>query len=186
MKRNTILLTAMLTLAPVALIAATNATTTTAAPAPAKGEHGWFKKVDTNGDGVITKDEALAAANARVEKEFATFDTNHDGQITQDEIKAVHDAKRAEMEAKFDARFKQADTNGDGQLSKDEAQAGMPFLARAFDRLDTNKDGELSLDEIKAGRAAMAQHHFRRGPHGWGPPPADGSQSSESQAPALR
>jgi hypothetical protein len=63
----------------------------------------------------------------------------------------------------------------------------MPFLARGFDRLDTNKDGELSLDEIKAGRAAMAQHHFRRGPHGWGgPPPTDGSQPDASQAPSLR
>jgi Ca2+-binding EF-hand superfamily protein len=183
MKRQTILLTAMLAVAPVALIAATNSTTT-AAPAPG-AEHGWFKKIDANGDGVITKDEALAAANARVEKEFATFDTNHDGQITQDEIKAVHEAKRAEMEAKFEARFKQADTNGDGQLSKDEVQAGMPMLARGFDRLDTNKDGELSLDEIKAGRMAMA-HRFRAGPHGWrGHGPDDGSQPDTSQAPAL-
>ena len=183
MKRNTILLTAMLTLAPVALNAATNAApNTTTAPAANNGEHGWFKKIDTNGDGVITKDEALAAANARVEKEFATFDLNHDGQITQDEMKQVHTQKRAEMEAKFEARFKQADTNGDGQLSKEEVQAGMPFLARGFDRLDANKDGQLSLDEIKAGREAMA-HRFRHGPHGWGgPPPADGSQPN---APAF-
>jgi hypothetical protein len=181
MKRQMILLTAMLAVVPVALIAATNSTT----PAPERGpEHGWFKKVDANGDGVITKDEALAAANARVEKEFATFDTNHDGQITQAEIKAVHDAKRAEMEAKFEARFKQADTNGDGQLSKDEVQAGLPMLARGFDRLDTNKDGELSLAEIKAGRAAMAGH-FRGGPHGWrGHGPEDGTAPDASQTPA--
>jgi Ca2+-binding EF-hand superfamily protein len=183
MKRQTILLTAVLAVAtPVALIAATNATT----PAPAAGaEHGWFKKVDANGDGVITKDEALAAANARVEKEFATFDTNKDGQITQDEIKAVRDAKRTEMEAKFEARLKQADTNGDGLLSKEEAQAGMPMLVRAFDRLDTNKDGQLSLDEIKAGRAAMA-HNFR-GPRGWrGHGPDDGSPPDAPPAPSLR
>ena len=182
MKRQTIVLTAMLAVVPVALIAATNATTS--APEPG-AEHGWFKKVDTNGDGVITKDEALAAANARVEKEFATFDTNHDGQITPDEIRAVHEAKRAEMEAKFAARFKQADTNGDGQLSKDEVQAGMPRLARAFDRLDANKDGELSLDEIKAARMAMG-HRFHGGPRGWGHGPDDGSQPDASQAPALR
>jgi Ca2+-binding EF-hand superfamily protein len=183
MKRQTILLTAMLAVAPVALIAATNSTT----PAPtARPEHGWFKAVDTNGDGVITKDEALAAANARVEKEFTTFDTNHDGQITQDEIRAVHEAKRAEMEAKFDARFKAADTNGDGQLSKAEVQAGMPMLARGFDRLDANKDGELSLDEIKAGREAMA-HRFHGGPRDWkGHGPDDGSQPDASQAPGLR
>jgi len=184
MTRKTLLLTAMLTLAaPVALLAATtHSTTTPTQPAAPKGEHGWFKKVDTNGDGVITKDEALAAANARVEKEFATFDTNQDGQITQDEIKAVHAAKRAEMEAKFEARFKQADTNGDGQLSKEEVQAGLPMLARGFDRLDTNQDGELSLAEIQAGRAAMAEH-FRHRPHGWGgPPPGDGSGAPPAPA----
>lgn len=183
MKRNTLLLTAMLTLAPVALLAATNATTNTAAPA--RGERGWFKKLDANNDGAITKDEATAAANARIEKEFATYDTNKDGQITRDEIDQVHAARRAEMEAKFEARFKQADTNGDSLLSKDEVQAGMPFLARGFDRLDTNKDGQLSLDEIKAGRGAMA-HRFRQGPRRWGPPPADGSQPDAPAPPALR
>lgn len=189
MNRKTTLLATLLALAPVALLAAANTTTTTS-PAPAhRGEHGFFKKVDTNGDGVISHEEAQAAANARVEKEFATYDLNHDGQITQDEIATVREQRRAAMQAKFDARFKQADTNGDGQLSKDEVQAGMPFLARGFDRLDTNKDGELSLDEIKAGRTAMADR-MRRGPHGgWrghGPGPADGTQPDSTEAPALR
>jgi len=171
MKRNTILLTAMLTLAaPVALIAATTTTTDkTATPAAQNGEHGWFKKVDTNGDGVISHEEALAAANARVEKEFATFDLNHDGQITQDEIKQVHEQKRAEMEAKFEARFKQADTNGDGQLSKAEVQAGLPFLARGFDRLDTNKDGKLIVGEIPPPH--RGRHHGPRFDGPDGPPP---------------
>ena len=123
---------------------------------------------------------------------FAELDTNHDGQITQDEVKAAHEARRAEMEAKFEAKFKQADTNADGMLSKDEVQAGMPMLARGFDRLDTNKDGQLTLDEIKAGRQAMMRH--MRGPHpgfrgGWhgqgGQNPSGSAQSSSSQSNSL-
>jgi Ca2+-binding EF-hand superfamily protein len=177
MKRNTVLLAAMFSLAPLALLAANT-------PDGAR-DHGWFKHLDANGDGVVSKDEAQAAANARVEKTFAELDTNKDGQITQDEVRAAHDARRAEMEAKFEERFKEADTNGDSLLSKEEAQAGMPRLARGFDRLDTNKDGTLSLDEIKAGRQAMAQHMRD---HGWkGHPPVDGAPSDSTQsAPSLR
>jgi Ca2+-binding EF-hand superfamily protein len=159
MKTRTILTTVMLALVPAALIAATNAN-----PAQGRwgGEHGVLKSFDTNGDGVVTKDEAQAAATARVEKVFAELDTNKDGQITEDEVQAARDARHAEMEAKFEARFKQADTNGDGLLSKEEVQAGMPMLARGFDRLDSNKDGVLSPEEIKAGREGMA-HRMRRG-----------------------
>lgn len=182
MKRPTVLLTAMLSVAPVALLAATAATD---APAPTqRAERGWFKQLDANGDGVITKEEAQSSANARVEKTFADLDANHDGQITQDEIKAAHDERRAAMEAKFEARFKEADKNGDGLLSKEEVTAGMPRLTRGFDRLDTNKDGQLSADELKAGRTAMGRG---KGPHRWkGPPPTDGSQPDTTQAPALR
>lgn len=189
-RTTTTLVATLLALVPAALFAATDATTTKAPAAGPRGDHGFFKRIDTNGDGIVSHEEALAAANARVEKDFATYDLNHDGQITQDEVKEVHEQRRAEAQAKFEARFKQADTNGDGQLSKDEVQAGMPFLARGFDRIDTNKDGELSLDEIKAGRMAMAQH-MRRGAHGWRGGRPDGSQpgadqSGATQAPSLR
>ncbi len=182
MTRQKLLLGAVLSLAPLALIAATNPP---AGPAPGP-EDGWLRHLDTNGDGVISKEEAQAAANARIDKAFARLDTNQDGQITQDEIRAAQEARRAEREARFEARIKQADTNGDGLLSKEEAQAGMPMLARGFDRLDTNKDGQLSLDEIKAGRAAMAGR--RHGPHGWrGFPPPEGPQPDATpEAPSMR
>ncbi len=168
MKTSKIMVATLLSLVPVALLAAANTT-----PNRVVGEHGWFNSFDTNGDGVVTKDEAQAAANARVEKTFAELDTNHDGQITQDEVQAARDTRRAEMEAKFAERFKEADKNGDGLLSKEEVQAGMPMLARGFDRLDANKDGQLTLDEVKAGREAMG----RQVRHGWrGAPPADAVQ----------
>jgi Ca2+-binding EF-hand superfamily protein len=45
-----------------------------------------FQHADTNGDGAISKDEALAQADKR----FARMDTNGDGVVTQDEMKAHH------------------------------------------------------------------------------------------------
>jgi EF hand len=46
-----------------------------------------FKAMDTNHDGVVTKDEWTAAG--RREQGFTRFDTKGDGKITLDEMKAV-------------------------------------------------------------------------------------------------
>jgi Ca2+-binding EF-hand superfamily protein len=56
----------------------------------AQGRHGHggmgFMHADTNGDGVISKDEWLAASDKR----FARLDTNGDGVLTEEEMKAHH------------------------------------------------------------------------------------------------
>jgi opacity protein-like surface antigen len=44
----------------------------------------FFEEADTNGDGVISKDEALANAARR----FDEKDTNNDGKLTKEEIQA--------------------------------------------------------------------------------------------------
>ena len=158
MIRKSVLLAALVTLAPAALLAADPATTTAPAGRP-HGEGQWFSRMDTNHDGAISKEEASAAAEARVNRMFASVDTNHDGLITQDELRAAAQARRAAMKAKADARFKAADKNGDGFLSKEEA-AALPMLARHFDALDKNKDGLLSSEEVEA---ATHRHHFAGG-----------------------
>lgn len=154
MIRKSVLLAALVTLAPAALLAADPAATTPPAGRP-HGEGRWFSQVDANHDGAISREEATAAAQARVDKMFAKLDTNHDGLITQEEMRAAAQARREEMKAKAAARFKAADKNGDGFLSKEEA-AAIPMLARHFDQLDTNQDGMLSPEEIEAG----ARHRF--------------------------
>ena len=151
MIRKSVLLAALVTLAPAALLAADPA-------APAGGPRGeWFNRLDTNHDGVITREEATAASQASALRSFDKLDTNHDGMITQDEMRASAEARREKMQAEAAARFKAADKNGDGLLSKDEA-AAMPMVARNFDALDTNKDGQLSPEEL-----AAARHHFGAG-----------------------
>jgi Ca2+-binding EF-hand superfamily protein len=162
MIRKSVLLAALVTLAPAALLAADPAATHPPAGRP-HGEGHWFSQLDTNHDGAVSREEASAAAQARVDKMFANVDANHDGMITQEEMQAAAQAHRAEMKAKAAARFKAADKNGDGFLSKDEAAAN-PMLARHFDALDTNKDGMLSPEEIES-----AAHHRFAGRGGRGP-----------------
>ncbi len=52
--------------------------------------------------------------------------------------------------ADIEARFKAADKNGDGKLTLEEAKAGMPRVAKAFDKIDTDKKGYITLDQLKA------------------------------------
>ena len=47
-------------------------------------------------------------------------------------------------------KFKAADKNADGQLSLEEAKAGMPRVAKGFDRIDVEKKGYVTLAQIIA------------------------------------
>ena len=53
-----------------------------------RGEHALkgFQKADTNGDGAISRDEALARADQR----FARIDANGDGVLSKEEMEAHH------------------------------------------------------------------------------------------------
>lgn len=55
-----------------------------------------WKEMDTNGDGVISKEESTAFGN----KKFDEKDSNHDGKVTRDEWDAFHNAKMEEFKEK--------------------------------------------------------------------------------------
>jgi len=117
---------------------------------PGAGRAGGMERLraaDTNGDGMISRQEA--AALPRIAKNFDAIDTNRDGQVTGEELRAFHQAQRAE-------HWKKLDTDGDGKISKAEAQANAPRLFEHFSRLDANGDGFLSPEELKA---AKRHHH---------------------------
>ena len=59
-------------------------------------------------------------------------------------------AENSAIAKEITARFKAADKNADGQLSLEEAKAGMPRVAKGFDKIDVEKKGYVTLEQIIA------------------------------------
>lgn len=104
-----------------------------------------FKRIDANGDGKITKEEAPE----RMKEFFDRLDANKDGGLTIEEFK-----NRGPGAGGPEDFFKQMDSNGDGKLSKDEVRGP---LKERFEQLDADKDGSLTLEEIRKGRPQGGQ-----------------------------
>ena len=62
-----------------------------------RGDH--WKKLDTNGDGKITKEEAKAGA-PRLAEHFDAIDANKDGFVTKEEMRAFHELHRGKKDGK--------------------------------------------------------------------------------------
>lgn len=54
------------------------------------------------------------------------------------------------MDKQIDEKFAAADVNRDGKLTLEEAKAGMPRVAKNFDKIDADKKGYVTADQIKA------------------------------------
>ena len=48
-----------------------------------------FQKIDTNGDGLLSKDEMMSAQSDRIDKIFMKFDKNGDGKLSKKELRAL-------------------------------------------------------------------------------------------------
>lgn len=114
-----------------------------------------LQNLDTNDDGVITREEAQAPHLER----FASIDANNDGELTQAEMEAAQAKRKEERKA---ARFADADADGNGTLSLEEFTPERE--AARFDRLDTNDDGEISAAELEATAQGRRGRGGRRGP----------------------
>ncbi|MGD8326928.1 MAG: EF-hand domain-containing protein [Sphingomonadales bacterium] len=114
--------------------------------------HHGMMKMDTDGDGAVSRDEFLAHHKSR----FAKVDTDGDGVISDEEKQAAreaHKAKMAEHHAKMQERRKKHheemkaryDANKDGKLDASEREA---MASDRFSKMDKNGDGVLSADEM--------------------------------------
>lgn len=113
-----------------------------------------LRKADTNGDDVISKDEALAVR----QRLFSRLDRNGDGTIDRDESERARDAimARAEAaEARLGNAMRRLDTNGDGKVSADEFRADTSL----FDLTDRNVDGKISPAEAAFIRNLFGNRH---------------------------
>jgi hypothetical protein len=103
-----------------ALGLASAATLVTAAPEGRGFER--LRAADTNGDGMISREEAKALP--RLAGHFDELDADKNGQLTAEEMRAAHQARR-------NAAFDKLDANKDGVLSRDEFNAMHQRHARA-------------------------------------------------------
>jgi len=110
-----------------------------------------FKKLDTNGDGVISK----AEYNAFNAEHFKALDTNKDGKLMPEELQGEYGHGAGYVDGgmmhgdgttHLDQRFNAADANHDGGLDREEAK-DMPMLSHYFDEVDANKDGKVTRQE---------------------------------------
>ena len=130
-----------------------------------------FKKMDKNGDGMISKAELAACGfnDQQVNAMFTLGDTNGDGEIDlQEFIQCMCPSASAVVckvgklfgsKEQAAGAFKKIDANGDGVLSKDELKsANLPNGAKLtsievdsiFALGDANGDGEIDLEEFLA------------------------------------
>ena len=48
-----------------------------------------FQRIDTNGDGLLSKDEMMSAHSDRIDKIFINFDMNGDSKLSKKELRAL-------------------------------------------------------------------------------------------------
>ena len=81
----------------------------------------WFRLLDANGDGRISRQEAEVGIRLRpsLADEFKAADLNGDGYVTEDEIRTVAERRRAEREARRErertAALRQGNAGGTGR-----------------------------------------------------------------------
>jgi len=76
-----------------------------------------FKFMDTNKDGVITKED-LENWREKIKEKFKEADVDKDGKLSKDEMKKL-------FPRMTDEAFQRKDVNGDGYLTPDELRAGV-------------------------------------------------------------
>jgi len=137
-----------------------------------------FKLADMNNNGLISKKEAIDAANLLVGGFFFRADANGDGTVSQEEARQARDSflkqkpvLKAVLERLKNAQdghadkpnpikelAKLLDSNNDKQLQASEVRKAVETAVQSlYDAADTNRDGQLSPAEVNAAIIGMTQ-----------------------------
>lgn len=126
------------------------------------GPHFDFETLDANKDGKVTPQEMADHRTV----EFTARDTDGDGLLSQDEMIAAAMARvQAGMAERIGRMIEKRDTDGDGKISLIEMPGGDERGARMFKRLDADGDGAISTEEVAAMQDRGGPGHHRDG-HG--------------------
>ena len=107
-----------------------------------------FRRLDTNEDGRIAKEELPEWLRPR----FESVDTNSNGFVDEDEMRmmALRAREARNAPSGLMRRLMELDLDGDGRLHRDELPEAMEYLRAQFDELDFNDDDYLDGAEIRA------------------------------------
>lgn len=148
------------------------------APTASNVANDIMSSLDTNGDGVISLEEAQANGNGDAASAFAQLDSNGDGSIDADELTSAVQSAHDELASAQSSGGTQgagaahhgrhhhhasatdlvsgimdaADSDGSGGLSLDEVSSVLGTSSSdaqsGFSALDSNGDGQLSVSEL--------------------------------------
>ena len=115
---------------------------------PGFGSHGHgrgmgpamlFERFDADGDGKITR----AEADATIDGKLQAFDADASGSLSMDEFQGLWVEQTREMMVRG---FQRLDRDGDGQVSREEIDRPVTM---AFSWMDRNEDGAIAMDEMR-------------------------------------
>lgn len=118
-----------------------------------------IKKLDTDGDGSVSKQEFMAGERAqknpeRAAKAFAHMDADGDGKLTTTDFAQRRKPGDGDKRPNPGEIFKHLDKDGNGSISKPEflsgerSQKNPEMAGKLFDRLDSDSSGEITREEF--------------------------------------
>ena len=142
-----------------------------------RGDRPGFSELDRDGDGKVTMAEIEASATAR----FAATDTNGDGALSAEEmIAAAQNGQDDRLERRVSRMIERLDSDGDGSLSASEMAArGGDRMQKMFERIDADGDGALTEEEF----AQMRERGGERGKGGHGGKGGQGGERGQGNKP---